>query len=65
MNAGDRFLLAVTDADARLEAMDRAALAGAYADRIQQALRAYRDARQPAVLLSGARRSLVATATAR
>jgi small-conductance mechanosensitive channel len=62
VTAGDRFLMAVTEPDARLEAMDRQLLARAYADRVQRALRAYREARQPAVLLGAARRSLVATA---
>jgi small-conductance mechanosensitive channel len=60
--AGDRFLMAVTDADARREAMSRPLLARAFADRIQTALRAYREARRPAVLLRGARRALAAIA---
>jgi small-conductance mechanosensitive channel len=61
ITAGDRFLVAVTDADARLEGLDRRLLAGAYVDRIQSGLRAYRQARHPQVLLRGARRALAAT----
>ena len=60
--ANDQFLMAVTDADAHLEAADRKSLAQALADRIQRAIRAYREARQPEVLLAGARRALAATA---
>ena len=60
--AGDRFLVAVTDADARLEGISRGLLARVYVDRIQGGLRAYRQARQPQVLLRGARRALAATA---
>jgi small-conductance mechanosensitive channel len=62
ITAGDRFLLAVTEADARLEGLDRQLLARALADRIQRALRAYREARQPTVLLRGARQALAAAA---
>jgi small-conductance mechanosensitive channel len=62
ITAGDRFLLMVTDADAVVERLDRGLLARTYVDRIQDALRAYRAARQPAVLLRGARRSAAATA---
>ncbi len=60
--ADDHFLMAVTDADARLEAIDRQLLARALGDRIQTALRAYREARKPAVLLIAARRALAAIA---
>ena len=59
--AGDRFLLAVTDADARLESIDRGLLARTYVDRIQGGLRAYRHAREPKVLLRGAQRAILAT----
>ncbi|HEY8234957.1 MAG TPA: mechanosensitive ion channel family protein [Vicinamibacteria bacterium] len=62
ITAGDIFLLAVTEADSRLEGVDAGTLARVYVERIQRALRAYRDARQPAVLLRGAQRSLAATA---
>jgi hypothetical protein len=62
LRAGDSFLLVVTDADARLEGLDRSLLARAYVERIQRGLRAYRQAREPGVLLRGARRSLAATA---
>jgi small-conductance mechanosensitive channel len=61
LSAGDRFLMMVTDADARAEAIDRRLLARVIVDRIQGALRAYRAARQPAVLLRGAQRSIAAT----
>ena len=59
--AGDRFLLVVTDADARLEGIDRRLLARTYVDRIQGGLRAYRHAREPKVLLRGAQRAILAT----
>ena len=59
--AGDRFLLAVTDADARLEGIDRRLLARTYVDRIQRGLREYRQAREPKVLLRGAQRAILAT----
>jgi hypothetical protein len=62
VTAGDRFLVAVTEPDARLEGLDRQLLAKVYVDRIQGALRAYRQAREPEVLLRGARRALAATA---
>ena len=51
----------MTDADARLEGIDRGLLARTYVDRIQGGLRAYRHAREPQVLLRGARRALAAT----
>ena len=61
VTAGDRFLVAVTEADAKTEALDGRLLARVYAERIQQAIRAYRQAREPQVLLRGARRALGAT----
>jgi hypothetical protein len=42
LTAGDRFLLMVTDADARLETIDRRLLARAYVDRIQHGVSATR-----------------------
>ncbi|HYN04804.1 MAG TPA: mechanosensitive ion channel domain-containing protein [Vicinamibacteria bacterium] len=62
VNAGDRFLMVVTDADARLEGVDRRVLARAYVERIQRGLRTYRQAREPEVLLRGAWQALAATA---
>ncbi len=62
ITAGDRFLVAVTEADARLEAIDRGLLAKVYVDRIQGGVRAYRLARDPQVLLRGAQRAAAATA---
>jgi small-conductance mechanosensitive channel len=59
--AGDRFLVAVTDADARLEGISRGLLARLYVERIQAGLRAYRQARQPQVLVRGGQRALIAT----
>ena len=61
ITAGDRFLAAATDADARLEGISRALLAQIYVDRIQGALRAYRQARDPGVLLRATRRAVAAT----
>ncbi|HEX9189887.1 MAG TPA: hypothetical protein VGB87_22615, partial [Vicinamibacteria bacterium] len=59
--AGDRFLVGVTEADARLEDLDGRLLARAWVERIQGAIRAYRQAREPQVLLRGAQRALGAT----
>jgi small-conductance mechanosensitive channel len=61
ITAGDRFLAAVTDADARLEALDRRLLATVYVDRIQGGIRAYRQAREPGVLLQATWRAVAAT----
>jgi len=61
ITAGDRFLAAVTDADARLEALDRRLLATVYVDRIQGGIRAYRQAREPGVLLRATWRAVAAT----
>jgi small-conductance mechanosensitive channel len=60
--AGDRTLLLVTEADARLEMLERPLLARAYAERIQRALQAFRQAREPAALRRGAARAVGATA---
>ncbi len=62
VTAGDRVLVVVTEADARVEAIELPVVARVYADRIRRAVRAYRDARRPAVLLDGARRAAGATA---
>lgn len=59
--AADVFLVAVTELDARYEGIDRATLGELYAQRIAQAVRAYREARTPQAMLHGTRRSLVAT----
>ncbi len=61
INAGDRFLVGVTDADAQLEGISRGVLATVYVDRIQGGIRAYRQAREPAVLLRATRRAAAAT----
>lgn len=58
--AGDRLLMIVTDADARLEQMDRGELARLHVERIRRAIGDYREARSPAAL----RRALVACAAA-
>jgi small-conductance mechanosensitive channel len=60
--AGDHVLMVVTDADARFVGVDRRALAQATVERIQRGLRSFRQAREPAVLLDAAWRSLLATA---
>lgn len=59
--AGDRFLVAVTEADAKVEGLDRRLLARVYVERIQAALRIYRQARDPQVLLRASRRAVAAT----
>jgi small-conductance mechanosensitive channel len=61
ISAGDRFLMIVTEADARVEELDRSLLTRALEERIRRALRDYRHAREPAVLLRGAQRALAAT----
>lgn len=60
--AGDNVLMVVTDSDARFVGVDRRALAQATVERIQRGLRGFRQAREPAVLLDAAWRSLLATA---
>jgi small-conductance mechanosensitive channel len=61
ITAGDSFLVAVTEADAKLEALDRRTLAMVYVERIQRGMRAYRQAREPGVLLRGVWQALGAT----
>jgi small-conductance mechanosensitive channel len=61
ITAGDSFLVAVTEADAKLEALDRRTLAMVYVERIQRGMRAYRQAREPGVLLRGAWQALGVT----
>jgi small-conductance mechanosensitive channel len=61
ITAGDRFLVTVTDADARVEDIERGLLARTYVERIQSTVRAYRQAREPAVVLRGARQAVAAT----
>ncbi len=60
--AANRFLMLVTDADARIEGVDRRILARAVVERIQRGIRAYRAARQPEVFARGAWRAAGATA---
>jgi hypothetical protein len=61
ITAGDRFLVSVTDADARLEGLERGLLARVYVERIQAGIRAYRQARDPQVLLRATRRAVGAS----
>jgi small-conductance mechanosensitive channel len=61
VTAGDRFLVVVTEADARVEDLESRLLAQAYVERIQRAVRAYREAREPRVVLRGARQAVAAT----
>ena len=61
ISARDQFLMIVTEADARVEELDRSLLTRALEERIRRALRDYRHAREPAVLLRGAQRALAAT----
>ncbi len=60
--AANRFLMLVTDADARIEEVDRRVLARALVERIQRGIRAYRAARQPEAFARGAWRAAGATA---
>jgi len=59
--AGDRFVMALTDADGRLEELKPETLAAVFAPRIEQAMRAYREARSPAVLLRAAQQAAAAS----
>ncbi len=59
--AGDRVLMVVVDGDARVEDLKLETLAGALAVRIEQAMRSYREARSPGVLLRAAEQAAVAT----
>ena len=59
--AGDRVLMVVVDGDARVEDLKLETLAGALAVRIEQAMRAYREARSPGVLLRAAEQAAIAT----
>jgi len=59
--AGDRFLMAIVDADARLMELKPEILAALYVPRIEQALSAYREARAPAVVWRGAQQAAAAT----
>jgi small-conductance mechanosensitive channel len=59
--AGNRLLLAVTDADAAMEQVRRSHLAAIHLARLRQAVIDYRDARSPASLRRAAARSAIAT----
>jgi small-conductance mechanosensitive channel len=59
--AGDRLLMAVVEADAALEQVGAADLAGTHAQRIRQAVAEYRSARLPAALERDAFNILLAT----
>jgi small-conductance mechanosensitive channel len=59
--AGDRFLMGVVDADARLEDLKAETVAAVLAQRIEQAMRAYREARSPAVMLRATQQAVAAT----
>ena len=56
---GDHLILLITDPDSRLEAVNRQVLSHAYVARIQEAIEAFRNDRQPQVLI---RRTLYAIA---
>jgi small-conductance mechanosensitive channel len=60
--AGDRFVLALVDADARIERVERPLLAKLYLERVADAVKAYRRDRDPGVLLNNTLYALVATA---
>ena len=59
--AGDRQLMAVVEADARLEGLQPEILASVYVPRIEQAISAYRDARAPAVVWRAVQQAALAT----
>lgn len=58
--AGDTMLMAISQADADLEGTTRGALAELTINKIREAVIGYRAARQPAALLQGAGRGLLA-----
>lgn len=60
--AGDRFIVAVVDADARVEKVERPVLVVVVTERIRDAVTAYRRAREPQVLLHNTLYALLATA---
>ncbi|QSA97847.1 mechanosensitive ion channel family protein [Methylococcus sp. EFPC2] len=59
--AGDRLIVSVIDADAKIEGVRRQVLAGALARRIGKAIEDYRRARSPEVLLKNGLYALLAT----
>jgi small-conductance mechanosensitive channel len=59
--AGETRVMGMVDADARLEGVGRSELAVVASDRIRRAIVQYRSDRQPAALLAGGLRALVAT----
>jgi small-conductance mechanosensitive channel len=59
--AGSRRVMAIFDADARLEGVGRVTLAQVTLSRIREAIQAYRHRREPAVLARAAMAALVAT----
>ncbi len=59
--AGDRFLMSVFDADARLEGLERQVVAGAHMAMIRAAIEQYRRDRSPESLMKGAAAAGIAT----
>jgi small-conductance mechanosensitive channel len=59
--AGDRFLMSIFDADARLEGLDRGIVATAHSARIRAAIEQYRQDRSPDKLMKGAVAAGIAT----
>jgi len=51
--AGDQLVITVTDADARLEGIDRSLLASVYVTRIGEAIHSYRSDREPEQVVRG------------
>jgi len=59
--AGERFILAIVDADARIEGVERPLLAEVYRDKVADAVKTYRRDRSPGVLLNNTLYALGAT----
>jgi small-conductance mechanosensitive channel len=59
--AGDRFLMSVFDADARMEGLERQVVAAAHSGRIRVAIEQYRRDRSPESLMKGAVAAGIAT----
>jgi small-conductance mechanosensitive channel len=59
--AGDRFIMSVVDADARLEGLERQVVAAVHSARIREAIEQYRRDRSPEILMKGAVAAGIAT----
>jgi small-conductance mechanosensitive channel len=61
LSAGERFLMTVVAADSHLEEVDPETMAAVFAQRIEQAIVSYREARSPSATLRATRQTAAAT----